>query len=225
MGDRSHVAATRQHRRTLSRGALLAPHRRVRAAATWQPRAGRSHAAHVADGSDARGRRAAGGGRTGVALMKLSILVLRPGYRRHGLDPPDLQPWRQRERARTQQQQQPPPVRKRRREIRRDESARSRSRDISAEGAARTWRGASALELEVIRPGHAAAGQLREAAERRPSVREPSPRPTPAAGLAESSHERAAASPCTARPISPLRGPPHDCTPAADERRRLALRH
>eukprot|EP01046_Picozoa_sp_COSAG06_P050613 COSAG06_NODE_8059_length_2286_cov_1.889346_4_plen_129_part_00 len=89
---------------------------------------------------------------------------------------------------------------------------------------ARTWRDASALELEVIRPGHAAAGQLREAAERRPS-REPSPRPTPAAGLAESSHERAAASPCTARPISPLRGPPHDCTPAADERRRLALRY
>jgi hypothetical protein len=63
MGDRSHVAATRQHRRTLSRGALLAPHRRVRAAAAWQPRAGRSYAAHVADGSDARGRRAAGGGR------------------------------------------------------------------------------------------------------------------------------------------------------------------
>ena len=115
MGERSHVAATRQHRRTLSRGTLLAPHRRVRAAATWQPRAGRSHAAHVADGSDARGRRAEGGGRrrTGVALMKLSVLVLRPGYRRHGLDPPDLQPWRQRERARTQQQQQPPPVRKR----------------------------------------------------------------------------------------------------------------
>ena len=67
MGERSHVAATRQHRRTLSRGALLAPHRRVRAAATWQPRAGRSHAAHVADGSDARGRREAGGGRRAAA--------------------------------------------------------------------------------------------------------------------------------------------------------------
>eukprot|EP01046_Picozoa_sp_COSAG06_P050612 COSAG06_NODE_8059_length_2286_cov_1.889346_3_plen_76_part_00 len=66
--------------------------------------------------------------------MKLSVLVLRPGYRRHGLDPPDLQPWRQRERAHTQQQQQPPPVRKRWREIRRDECTRSRSRDISAVG-------------------------------------------------------------------------------------------